>query len=70
MSELPFLKNKNKGGGCGPVETMRVNNDGSSDLTMHVANELMDAIHSKDLKSVRESLEALVLLIKDKDRGA
>lgn len=67
MADLPFLKNKNKKRDgatiIGPQE------DGS-DLLHKVTDELIEAIDKKDLKSTREALRALVLIIKEEDRAA
>lgn len=69
--ELPFLKRKNQGAG-GPVITKRVGNDGidHKDLMGHVAQEFLDAIEKKDLKSFHEALSALVLMIHDEDEDS
>lgn len=69
--ELPFLKNKNKqGGGSGTAIVEVRTSDSTSDQTLleHIADELLTAIEKKDIKSLRESLQALVLSIKDKDQ--
>lgn len=68
MSELPFLKRKNQGGG-GPPIIKRVSADGldHKELIGHAADEFMTAIEKKDLKAFHEALQALVLMISDKD---
>ncbi len=66
--ELPFLKNKNKGGsGTAMVEVRLPDEDSSNALISHAAEELMTAIHKKDIKSIREALEAICLMINDKE---
>lgn len=71
MSELPFLKNKNRkdGRAVGALEVDRESDSGISQSLLHsVANELMEAAHRKDIGALREALRALVFMIKDQDR--
>lgn len=65
--EIPFLKNKNKQGGGGPVKeiTRESDVDYSQSLLDRCCEEFVDAVHKKDFKSMRESLHALVSMIKD-----
>jgi hypothetical protein len=69
--EIPFLKNKHKknDGGGGPIPTQHVSPDGKSDSALmdDVAQELLSAIEKKDVRALRQSLEALVLHIQDAD---
>ncbi len=68
--ELPFLKNKNKNGsGTGMVSVRTPDEDSSNSVLNHAAEELMTAIHKKDIKSIREALEAICLMINDKDQA-
>lgn len=64
--ELPFLKNKNKQGSA-MVAVRLPDDDSSSSVLNHAAEELMASIHRKDVKSIREALEAICLMIKDQD---
>jgi effector-binding domain-containing protein len=64
--ELPFLKKKNKfnsGSASAPVERQP---DESSDkaLIKHITDELITAIHKKDIQTLRHALQALVSQIK------
>ena len=57
---LPFLKNKKEAGMSGDVDSkMRQPDDGEEYDTMHAAaQDLIDAIHSKNVKAVAEALRA------------
>lgn len=52
------------------VEVRTPDEDSSSAVLTHAAEELMDALHRKDVKSIREALEAICLMIKDRDEQA
>lgn len=64
--ELPFLKNKQSGGSWQALATVQAKPDGSTDsqLLEAAADELMDAVHRKDLKALRESLKAILNMLK------
>ncbi len=65
MSDLPFLKKKiNQQGGGGPIEVTAHTKD-SNTLLEHIADELLTAIEKKDIKSLREALQALIMNITD-----
>lgn len=68
--ELPFLKNKKNAGGTGmtTVSAERTS-DHTSDraLLESIAEELLTAIEKKNIKGLREALQALVLSIRDQD---
>lgn len=67
--KLPFLKKRSdQGGGQPPIEITRPHDDGSSDLTSQVVDELIEAVDKKDIKSMRQALQALVLMIQDQDK--
>lgn len=57
---LPFLKKSKEAGASGPVETIeREPDDGSSFDSMDAAaQDLIDAVHSKDVKSVASALRS------------
>lgn len=65
--ELPFLKNKNQDGG-GVMARTAPDGKSDSDLMDGVAQELLSAIEKKDIRALREALEALVLHIQDEDQ--
>lgn len=68
MAELPFLKKKMKMAGGGAMETTREPDMSSDDAMLDdVAGELFEALERKDKRAFRQSLEALVLHIKDAD---
>lgn len=62
--EIPFLKNKNKLLGSNTQEVHRKSEETDENLLNHISDELFEAIERKDLKSLRESLTALVLELK------
>ena len=70
--ELPYLKNKNKDGGGGPTMVKHADTTGDTmsddELMDHVAQEMIDAIGKKDVKSFRAALHALVNHIQDMDK--
>lgn len=57
---LPFLKNKQEASASGPVEHMKRQPDEESDYDMidSAAEDLIQAIHSKDVKAVASALKA------------
>ena len=59
--ELPFLKKKNRQGG-----DVIVQHEGEG-LHGMVADQLMESFHSKDIHGLKDSLRALIHLIKTKD---
>jgi hypothetical protein len=62
--EIPFLKNKSKNMGGGSIEVQRPSDKSNTQtLLEHIADELIEAINKKDIKSFREALKALVLTI-------
>lgn len=66
--QLPFLKDKQKNqGGTGVVTVNHSTEPGPNTLTDHISQELLTAIEKKDVKSLRDALQALVLMINDKD---
>lgn len=72
--ELPFLKNKKNQGGGGPYEVarksddnLRADNQMENDLMDQVADELLQAIETKNKTMLRDALKALVLHIQDED---
>lgn len=70
--DLPFLKNKHKMAGGGPVATIHAQtSDTVADDTIidAVASEFLEAIEKKDVRALRQALEALVLHIKDMDES-
>lgn len=63
---LPFLKLKQEGSGSAPVEhQMRESDEESGDYDMlhSAAEDLISAIHSKNVKSVAEALRAAFEMI-------
>ncbi len=70
--EIPFLKNKTKlGTGMATVEIEHRTSDHTSDqaLLEDIAGELLTAIEKKNIKGIREALQALVLSLKDNQDG-
>lgn len=69
--ELPFLKKKNRmnqGGSTGGSEITRTPDEaGDEALTKHIVEELMTAISKKDIKTLRDALQAIVMTIRSKD---
>lgn len=57
---LPFLKLKHEGSTSGPVEVQKRESDDGADYDMleSAAEDLIKAIHSKDVKAVCEALRA------------
>jgi hypothetical protein len=67
--ELPFLKRKDQGAGGPTVIKHRDPDQTTSETLMHsVLEELIEALTKKDIKTIRQSLQALVLMITDKDK--
>lgn len=66
MADLPFLKKKNKNRDATVV--IDHDPDGVTNLDHHVTDELIEAIHKKDFKSIKEALKALVLIMQDEDK--
>jgi hypothetical protein len=65
--ELPFLKRKQKMQGGAVVEQIGDLTNKKA-LMEHIADELLNALERKDIKEIRESIKALVLLIKEEDQ--
>lgn len=67
---LPFLKDKRQDGGGGQTNTIVRESDNtmSQHLLESVTNELIEAITKNDIKGMRQALQALVLMIQDKDK--
>lgn len=67
---LPFLKNKEGGASSAPVsETLntRPDDDKEMDLLDACAEDIIAAIHKKDVKMLKEALESLVVYIQGLD---
>jgi hypothetical protein len=67
---LPFLKNKQEGSMAGPVETIEREPDEGSDsfgMMDAIAEDILDAIASKNKASLKSALEALCEHIQDMD---
>lgn len=58
---LPFLKNRRARSQTGPQEERLVQGSASDHLEDHCAQEMLDAIASKDVKRFRAAFEALIL---------
>lgn len=59
---LPFLKDRHEGGMSGPAETIKMgDNEDDDDYGMlnAIADDMMDAVHKKDKKMLKDALEAL-----------
>jgi hypothetical protein len=67
--EIPFLKNKQNKLGTGMATVSASTSEHTSDQALidSVADELLEAIEKKDIKALRQALQALVLSIKDHD---
>ncbi len=59
--KLPFLKQKSWPRIAPKQEEKLINGSESDHLEDHCMKELMDAVESKDVKSFRAALEALIL---------
>jgi hypothetical protein len=57
---LPFLKNQQEGSASMPVEPVKREHDEDSDYDMleSAAEDLISAVHSKDIKAVASALRA------------
>jgi len=58
---LPFLKNTKEAGVSGPIESIERksdNEDEQYDVMEAAAEDLMNAIHAKDVKAIAEALRA------------
>lgn len=68
---LPFLKERHEGSMSGAVDEklMRTPDEGEEDFGMvdAIADDLMEAIHKKDKKLLKEALEAFVEHIQSQD---
>ncbi len=66
---LPFLKNRDDGVGVGPVEAIerKPDEEGDYDMLDAVAEDMMAAFKSGDVKALKEALEALVDHVKAQD---
>lgn len=68
---LPFLKDKNEGGMSGPVESkQRTPDEGKEEdygMLDAIVDDLLDAVHKKDKKLLKSSLEALIEVIQAED---
>lgn len=63
--ELPFLKKKNNLGSV-IVEEVRDSDKSSDDMLLEsISQELLDAIHKKDIKSIKEALRAILEMMKE-----
>ncbi len=66
--QIPFLKKKNQGGGGPPIEETRESDQSSNEaLLEHIGSEILEAINSRDIKSLRAALEALCHMIREQD---
>ncbi len=69
MADLPFLKNKNKNQGGGSVVVAKTMDHTDDEAIIDgVAQEFLDAVHKKDIKSLRAALHALVQYIQTEDQ--
>lgn len=66
--EIPFLKSKKNQQGGGIIRESDQSNDQA--ILEHIGHELMTSLHKKDIKAIRDALEALVLMIKQEDIDA
>lgn len=64
---LPFRKNQDDGVGVGPVETLERKPDDDAEYAMldAVAEDMMAAFKSGDVKALKEALEALCEHVQD-----
>lgn len=74
--EIPFLKNKNRDGGGGPIERVAASThpdrnrmDDTQEMLSQVWDELFHSFEVKDKKLGMEALSALVLHIQDADQA-
>ena len=63
--ELPFLKKKRSGGGVLAQVAETSDKTDNQELLNKAGGELMDAIHKKDIGSLREALKAVYHLSKE-----
>jgi len=61
------LKNKKNQQGGTPVITMRVGESGGGSLMEAAAQEFIDAVHKKDIKGLKDSLRAILSMLKQKE---
>lgn len=65
---LPFLKERKEGSASGPVETVkREPDEGAYEMLDAITADMIDAIHSRDKKLLKGTLEALIEHIKEED---
>jgi len=55
---LPFLKNKHEGSASMPVESVKREHDEDYDMLESAAEDLIAAVHSKNVKAVASALKA------------
>jgi hypothetical protein len=68
MADLPFLKNKfKKQGGGSVIVAKTMDKTDEESIIDGVAQEFLDAVHKKDIKSLRAALHALVQYIQTQD---
>lgn len=65
MSDLPFLKNKNRKNE--PTIVYQSNDPKPEHLLRHCAEEFLAAVEVRDIAGMREALKAIVLMIQDMD---
>ena len=69
---LPFLKDRHEGGMSGPVEIKVRESDSPEDEDAYsmidaVAEDMIEAIHKKDKRLLKDALDALVQHIQEND---
>jgi len=65
--ELPYLKDKRKNQGGISQQAETIEESYNKQLLEHSINELMDAFHKKDIRSLRSALKAVYHSIKGQD---
>ena len=55
---LGFLKHKQEAGVSEPVETIKRDHDDEFDMLHAAAEDLMHAVHSKDVQAIAQALRA------------
>lgn len=68
---LPFLKHTKEASASGPVEsiTREHDEDAEFDVLESAAEDLINAVHSKDVKAVAEALRAAIELCDSEYEG-
>lgn len=67
---LPFLKDRHEGSMSGPVETIRRDPDEDNpdyEMLDAIAEDMIEAIHKKDRKFLKDALKALCEYLRDED---